>query len=104
MDDAAYERMSQGLRDWLGTVLASERSTHDPDRLEIRLSRPGTRQALVTERAELLTRYIRGRTTERQLRCEVHRIVARHQAEATSDMRRRIDAFSERVRAAQLSS
>ena len=97
MDDAACERLSQGLRHWLETVAASERSPHDRDRFEISVGLPGTRRALVIERAGLLTGYIRARTMERQLRCEVHRIAVRHQVAAASDMRHRIEALSRKV-------
>ncbi|MGH3027830.1 MAG: hypothetical protein ACRDMW_04675 [Gaiellaceae bacterium] len=67
------------------------------------MGRPSTRRTLMIERADLLTRYIRAQTTERQLRCEVHRIAVRHQAEASSEMRRRIEGLSQRVRAFQIS-
>jgi hypothetical protein len=99
MDDAVYDRVTQGLREWLATV-ATERPGRQADRYDLEPSHAPSRRAIVIERAHLLTTFIRNRAAERQLRCEMNRIAARHQRGATADMRRRIEALSVQVRSA----
>jgi hypothetical protein len=99
MDDAMYDRVTQGLREWLATV-ASERPSRQADRYVLEPSHAPSRRAIVIERAHLLTTFIRYRAAERQLRCEINRIAARNQRRAMADMRRRIESLSVQVRSA----